>query len=477
MSARLKQATLSRLNSTVSVPTYDRERLATGIVHLGLGAFHRAHQAIYTEDALAHGGGDWGITGVSMRSDRVARQLRPQDCLYSVLAEDGQQQSLRVVGVIREVLLATRELEAVCQAIANPRTRLVTLTITEKGYCSAADGRSLDREHPQVRADLEQAQQPGTAIGVLALGLERRRLQCGEPLTLISCDNLSANGRVLASVLRDYAEQAFPDLPAWLDQCTRYPCSMVDRIVPAATPQQQAAQSAELGLEDHAAIATECFSQWIIEDDFCSERPAWEAAGVQFVDDILPYERIKLGLLNAAHSAIAYAGLLAGKETVDQVVADSELGDFVRRLMTRALMPALEVPAGFDLDAYAEQLLLRFANPALRHRCAQIAMDGSEKISQRWLPVLQQQAPPAELLQALACWCAYVLDSELEVSDPRAGDLLALRESRAPDRLQQALAQARVTPESVPGYEHLRAQLEQNINKIKQSGVRALLAG
>ena len=477
MSERLSQHTLAQCAQAVTLPAYDREQLEAGIVHLGIGAFHRAHQAVYTEDALIHSGRNWGITGVSMRSDSVARQLLPQDCLYSVLADDGRQQALRVVGVVRNVLVAATQLDAVCEAIASPQTHIVSLTITEKGYSVGGDGHSLDRDHPQVQRDLENPQQPVSAVGVLVLGLERRRLQGGQPLTIISCDNLSANGRVLAAVLKEYAALTFPELPGWLDQATRYPCSMVDRIVPAATPEQQASQSAMLGLDDHAAIATESFSQWIIEDDFCSERPAWEAVGVQLVNDILPYERIKLGLLNAAHSAIAYAGLLAGKETVDEVVTDPNLGGYVRRLMTRALMPTLSVPEGFDLDNYAEQLLRRFANPSLRHRCAQIAMDGSEKISQRWLPVLQQPEVPGELLQALACWCAYVLDSQLDISDPRAEQLLALRGSSDPARLRQLLAFARITAESVPDYARVYGQLEQNINSIRQQGANALLAG
>ncbi|TDG14102.1 mannitol dehydrogenase family protein [Seongchinamella unica] len=476
MSERLSQRSLPQVNAGVRAPTYDWQRLEPGIVHLGLGAFHRAHQAVFTEDAILHSGGNWGITGVSMRSDSVARQLLPQDCLYSVLAEDGREQSLRVVAVVRNVLVAATQLEAVCQAIASPRTRIVSLTITEKGYCTGADGCSLDRDHVQLRSDLDNPQQPTSAIGVLALALERRRLQGGQPLTLISCDNLSANGRVLAAVLREYAGLVFPELSGWLEEHTRYPCSMVDRIVPAAAARQQAAQSAMLGLDDKAAIATERFNQWIIEDDFCSERPAWDAVGVQFVDNILPYERIKLGLVNATHSAIAYAGLLAGRETVDEVVSDPTLGGYVHRLMTRSLVPALSVPAGFDLNSYVEQLWVRFSNPCLRHRCAQIAMDGSEKISQRWLPVLQQATRPEELLKALACWCYYVLDSALDISDPRADQLLALRASGDPTRLQGVLAYARITAESVPGYPQLCEQLEQNINRIRREGVRAFLA-
>lgn len=477
MTANLDALTLATLPATVSQPAYDRAELKSGIVHLGLGAFHRAHQAVYTEDAILAAGGSWGITGVSMRSDQVARQLLPQDCLYSVLADDGQQQSLRVVGVLKNVLVASTQLAEVCSAIADAQTRIVSLTITEKGYCVGADGVSMDKEHPQLRQDLDNPQQPATAIGVLALALEARRQQSAAPLTLISCDNLSANGKVLASVLREYAQHTFPELPAWMERNTRFPCSMVDRIVPASTEAQRARQAELLGVIDNAAIATERFNQWIVEDDFCSERPAWELVGVQFVDNILPYENIKLGLVNACHSAIAYTGLLAGMETVDEVMSDKTLGSYIRRLMTQSLTPALAIPPDFDIAAYREELLARFANPCLQHRCAQIAMDGSEKIPQRWLPVLNKPELRQALVPALAAWCVYVLDSELEISDPREEKLKQLRASDDQSRLQLLLDCARITAETVTEYEQLCQQIEQNVNRIRQLGVSASLAG
>ncbi len=438
---RLDATTLERLPPEVERPRYDRGRLRAGILHLGLGAFHRAHQAVYTEAALNSAGGDWGIVGVCMRSDRLARQLGPQDRLYSVWSRDATRERLQVVGALTRVIEAPREPEVLDAAFADPATRIVTLTVTEKGYCLADDGWNLDTALPAVRADLENPRCASTAIGLLARGLARRCERGGAPLTVMSCDNLSENGARLARVLRQYVEAAFPRILPWLDGELRFPASMVDRIVPAMTPAACEEQSLRLGLRDEAAVATEPFSQWIIENDFAAGAPDWPAAGARLVDDIRPFEAIKLRLLNAAHSAIAYTGLLAGRETVADVMQDPGLRGFIERLMALELAPALAAPAGFDLDAYRESLLKRFANPYLRHRCAQIAMDGTEKIRQRWLPTLRQLPDDSLLLRALAAWCFVVLCTDLELDDPRRTALLQLRGSGAPlaARLEQLL--------------------------------------
>ena len=278
-------------------------------------------------------------------------------------------------------------------------------------------------------------------------------------------------------MLGQYVALAFPGLLDWLQHNTRFPCSMVDRIVPATEAGQQQRQWLMLGLEDHAAVATEVFSQWIVEDSFCAPRPAWEQAGVRYVGDIKPYENIKLGLLNAAHSAIAYAGLLTGLETVDAVVEDPKLATFLHRLMNEDLMPALLVPPDFNLPAYRDQLLQRFANPHLAHRCQQIAMDGSEKIPQRWLQVLQTNAVPKQLLKALACWCFYILYSEHEIQDPRASRLYELRGDTSDAALEALLACARITRESVADFDSLQAPLRQNLDAIAAGSARAMLTG
>lgn len=439
---RLHTTTLGRLRPGIEQPGYDRARLRAGILHLGLGAFHRAHQAVYTEASLKASAGDWGIVGVCMRGDTVGRQLRPQDLLYSVWSRGATEERVQVIGALIRVILAPEEPEALDAAFADPGIRVVTLTVTEKGYCLADDGWSLDTQLPAVRADLGDPVNAHTAVGLLARGLAKRCESGGAPITVLSCDNLSENGARLAKVVHQYVEAAFPGILPWLEECVSFPCSMVDRIVPAMTAARREAQAQRLDLRDEAAVATEPFSQWIIEDDFAAGVPDWQSAGAQLVDDIRPFEAIKLRLLNAAHSAIAYAGLLAGHETVADVMADMTLCGFVERLMAQELAVALDVPADFDIDAYRGSLLQRFANPHLQHRCAQIAMDGTEKIRQRWLPTLRQLPDESMLLRAMAAWCYFVLCTEHELEDPRRERLLSLRGSDAPlvVRLEELLA-------------------------------------
>lgn len=487
---RLHPDTLRAVASKVQLPGYDRNALKPGIVHLGLGAFHRAHQAVYTDDAIARSGGDWGIIGVSMRSDTVARQLRPQHNLYSVLSEDADSCALRVVGVLCDVLVAPLQIDAVIAAIANAATQVITLTITEKGYHLAADGESLDASSPAIQQDLAQPEQPQTAVGLLALGLRRRLQEGGAALTVISCDNLAENSARLRCVLNDYLAASFPEVRAWLQGSVAFPCSMVDRIVPAADDVQRLRQSQLLGLEDRAAVRTEPFSQWIIEDTFATPIPAWTDVGVLVVEDIRPYEEIKLRMLNASHSAIAYSGLLAGKQTVDEVVAEPFLRSFIERLMAEELAPALVVPKGFDLEQYRESLLQRFSNPCLQHRCAQIAMDGSEKIAQRWLPGLAVSTDNRLLVKALSCWVYCVLETDADIADPRAERLLAQRSADATQllRVAEVLACARISEESLQkspssseadntsSYAALCREVVANLALLGEGGVAALLA-
>lgn len=475
---RLHPDILGALPADVRTPQYERTTLTPGILHLGLGAFHRAHQAVYTDDAMEQGSNDWGIIGVSLRSPNVSRQLGPQEGLYSVWSEDGGGRELRVIGAVQQVLVAREDLSAVIAAIADPAIRIISLTITEKGYALGGDGTSLDVADAAVASDLAAPGAPVTAVGVLALGLRARSQAGGAPVTVLSCDNLSENSKLLGILLREYLALTFPEVLPWLDTAVTFPCSMVDRIVPAMTDEQRARQSQALGCSDEGAVSTEPFRQWIIEDNFAAGRPDWEQVGVQLVTDILPYENIKLRLLNASHSAIAYAGLLAGKNTVDAVMADAGLRNYVERLMSDELMPALEVPAGFDLYAYRDDLLARFSNPCLGHRCEQIAMDGSEKIRQRWLPTLQVAKAP-QLRRALAAWCYVVLFTERQLDDPRAEALIAQRRANGPllERLTATLTCARIGGDEVPDFAGLLSGLVRDIGTIDTQGVVSLLAG
>ena len=409
---RLSAATVETLPAHVAHPAYERDAHGIGIVHFGLGAFARAHLAWYTQQVLADAGGDWRITGVSMRSTSVAEQLGPQDGLYTLTARSGGAAATQVVGAVAEVLVAGRDRDAILARIADPDCRIVSFTVTEKGYCRAADG-SLDLE---VAAE--------GFYPILTQALERRRAAGLPGVTLLSCDNLAHNGAVLGHLMREWLEAEAPGLRDWFDaECTT-PSTMVDRIVPATSDADLDALEDRIGLRDEGAIFTEAFSQWVIEDDFAGPRPAWDAHGAEIVGDVAPYETAKLRMLNGAHSALAYAGLAAGHEFVHEAVADPNLRALADRLMRQEAAPSLDVAPGQDLGAYADRLLERFADPALNHRLAQIAMDGSQKIPQRWLETLAFYAPQScpAILDGIAAWLWHLRDGRF-VDDPR-GDAL-----------------------------------------------------
>lgn len=415
---RLSSETAARLPDEVVRPGYDRTAQKRGIVHLGIGAFTRAHQAIYTDAAMAAGDRDWAITGVSLRSPAVADAIGPQDGLYTVTERGGAGERIQLVGAIRDVIVAPQSPGAVAAALADPDTRIVTLTVTEKGYQLAADG----------TLDMAAARASGSGLyHHLADGLARRRAAGLPGVTLVSCDNLAGNGAALGRALSAWLEDADAGLARWFAEECACPATMVDRIVPAATAAALDAAEARLGMRDESAIVTEPFRQWVIEDNFAGPRPRWEAGGAQFVTDVRPFETAKLRMLNGAHSALAYLGLAAGHAHVHEAIADPAIRPTVEQLMRSEAAPTVERAPDQDLDAYADALLARFANPALPHRLAQIATDGSQKIGPRWLePLAANRAAgrrcPATLT-ALAAWLRFVRGDAGTVNDPRADAL------------------------------------------------------
>lgn len=415
---RLNVAALADLPIVVPLPGYEREGQGHGIVHLGLGAFARAHTAWYTDRALRAGERGWLITGVSMRSPDVGAQLNPQDGLYALASRSDGLADVQIISAVREVLLAGADRGRIIDRIADPACHIVSLTVTEKGYCRAGDG-SLDQSLA------EQGFYPlvGAALA--------RRAAAGLPgLTLISCDNLARNGRVLETLLREWLSARDPQVLDWFDAHCTCPETMVDRIVPAMTPADlDAAQALLGGIRDEGAIFTEPFSQWVIEDRFAGPKPRWEDHGAQIVADVGSYETAKLRMLNGAHSLIAYCGLDRGYEHVHEAIADAELRQLVEQLMRDEAASTIRAAQGQDLTAYADALIVRFANPALQHRLAQIAMDGSQKLPQRWLAVLaERQAAglrsPA-IMQGLAAWLRHVRGDVRVVDDPLAAALYA----------------------------------------------------
>ncbi len=413
---------------------YERADLSAGIVHLGVGAFHRAHQAVYVDDILA-GDPDWAIIGASLRSSSAAEALNPQNGLYTLTVSGSSDTRDRIVGSLLEVIDASEGAEALVQRMVAPVIRIVSLTITEKGYCiDPATGR-LDRSHPDIAADLETPHRPRSAIGVIVEALRRRKLSGVGPFTVLCCDNLPENGRITRNVVTEMAGLQDAVLSDWIGNNATFPSTMVDRIVPATTKDDTDAVNARTGVGDAAPVVTEPFSQWVVEDRFCAGRPPWEDAGVTFVDDVRPFEEMKLRLLNGSHSTLAYLGYLGGHETVADAIGDPDLHALVHDMMTLEVIPTLDMPTGVDLFAYRDALLQRFANRSLKHRTWQIAMDGSQKLPQRLLSTIRDRLAAGLPFERLACgvagWMRYVTGTDMtgnpiDVRDPLADELKAI---------------------------------------------------
>ena len=430
----------------------ERERLGrskghpkprSGIVHLGLGAFFRAFGAIYVDDAIRVSGGDWGIVGVSLQSSGTRDKLAPQDFVYTTVSQDPDGgETFRKVEILETVLVAPEDPEAVLARMADPAIRIVTLTVTEKGYChDPATGR-LNFSHPDIVHDL-QHEKPKTAIGYLVRALQRRRDAGHPPFTVLTCDNLPENGKLVRGVVLDFARALEPELAAWIAAEGRFPSTMVDRITPATKPEDVERLAQKTGIRDEAPVLCEPFRQWVVEDDFvpaygADAYPDLAAVGVEMVADVTPFEHMKLRMLNGTHSSLAYLGYLAGHETIAETVADPVFASFAKRLLQEEIMPSFSPPEGVKLADYADALLTRYSNPAIRHRTWQIAMDGSQKLPQRILGTIADnlgagRASPG-LMLAVAAWMRYVggVDEKgqpIEVKDPLAERLRGLSDA------------------------------------------------
>ena len=480
---RLSNDTLGALPENVTVPGYDRFAVKPGVVHLGIGAFHRAHQAVVFEAALNAGDLRWGITGASLRSAGVRDEMNPQDGLYTMVTRDGAGDRLAVIGAVREVLVAPENPEALVEQLADPDVHIVTLTITEKGYKLDPATGALLTDDPDVAADCADLTAPKTAPGFLVAALSARRDLGLPPFTAISCDNLPHNGRRLEQAVLAIARAHRADLAEWIEAHGAFPETMVDRIVPATTPADVEKLEGALGASDQAMVKAEPFLQWVIEDRFCGPRPDFEKLGVQITADVAPWEEAKLRLLNGAHSGIAYLGGLAGIDFVHEVVAIPAFMRFVEALWDEA-EATLSPPPGLDVAAYRRALLERFANPALQHRTRQIAMDGSQKLPQRLLaPIAARRANGLAvdaLALAVAAWmrwqggrddsgAAHVVDDPLAaltaarlagVSDPAA-------------QVEALLSIDAVFPPALAADEAFRAILVRHLTAVAAHGARA----
>jgi fructuronate reductase len=486
---RLSDLTLGSLRAGVARPAYDRSRMKLGIVHLGLGAFVRAHVATYVEDVLAQEFAHWGIAGVSLKRPDQRDKLAPQNTLYTALKRQGDGVTARVVGCVKKSLVAPEDPEYLLAMMTDRAARIVSLTITEKGYChDPATGR-LDERHPDIVHDLENHGAPRTAVGLIVEALERRRVAGFAPFTVLCCDNLPHNGRLVRDLVVDFAAMRETGLATWIEVHGAFPCTMVDRIVPATTDADIAAAAAATGLYDAAPVVHEPFRQWVVEDTFIDgARPAFERVGVELVSDVAPFEEMKLRMLNGAHSSLAYLGYLAGHETIAETVGDDVFARFVAQLWTDEIIPVVKAPPGINLQAYAGQLLARFANRAIRHRTWQIAMDGSQKLPQRLLFTIRDRLatgrPIRRLALAVAAWTRYVsgIDEQgkpIDVRDPLAQHLRTVIDRAGQD--PAARARAVIGVEAVFGSDLPRAgaftgAVENAARLIAEKGARGAAA-
>lgn len=482
---RLSQSSLGQLPAEVIKPTYNRSQLKAGIVHLGIGAFHRAHQAFYTEAVLNRFGGDWSIIGCSLRSPSVRDQLVPQDNWYTLVERSSEGEKLQLIGAVVRTLVGPEDPAGLVSVMADPAIRIVSLTVTEKGYCHDPATGDLNFNHADIQHDLQQLSAPRSAIGYLVAALQQRQQKGMAGFTALSCDNLPNNGQVLQKVLLQFAQRVSPDLAAWISANVSFPCTMVDRIVPATTDADRAEIEARLGLRDEAMVVAEPFSQWVIEDNFVNGRPQWESVGAQLVKDVHIFEKIKLRLLNGSHSTLAYTGYLSGFDYISQVMAEPAFVRMIQTYMEREAGETIKAPSDFDITHYQRQLRDRFCNKALKHRTWQIAMDGSQKLPQRLLESLREQLAGHGHIDiiclAIAAWIRYVsgVDEKgnpIEVSDPLAAQLRAACDQHKGDpaaTVSAVVSIQQVFGSDLPGEQRFVQGVTQWLTRFYAKGVLA----
>ncbi len=457
-----------------------------GIVHLGPGAFFRSHVAIYIAEAMAKSGGDWGILAASLQSPPTRDALRPQGFAYTALEAGPDGDSTRVIESVVDMIVAPENPQGLINAMADPAVKIVTLTVTEKGYCHSPATGELNFSHPDIVHDLANAH-PRSAPGFLARALAKRKVLGHAPFTVLTCDNLPHNGRVAKTVVTSLARAIDPQLAHWIETHGFFPATMVDRIVPATKPEDIERVSNLTGLHDAAPVIHEPFRQWVVEDNFVNgARPDLADVGVELVLDVAPYELMKLRMLNGTHSSLAYLGYLAGHETISEATADPVFANFVIHLWTNEIAPSFTPPPGVDVQAYASSLLARYRNPAIRHRTWQIAMDGSQKLPQRILGTISDNLKAGRknpgLCLAIAAWMRYIggvdeKGAEIEVKDPLSSQLrqLSVREMTASSKVAALLNVSEIFPTHL--VRHLHEPVAECYRQLVAMGARETIAG
>jgi len=485
----LNNASLASFAGRVAVPAYERGRLARSIIHIGVGGFHRAHQAVYLDSIAERGVSmDWGERGVGLLPGdrRMAEALVPQDCLYTLIERDAAGDAARVIGSLTAYLFAPDDPARTLDALADPATRIVSLTITEGGYNVDQHTGLFDADNPTIRADLAKAASgtpPQTVFGYLCAALERRRAASVAPFTVLSCDNLQGNGAVAKTAVVSFARLRDDALAAWIEANVAFPNGMVDRITPQTTDADRALVAREFGVIDAWPVVTEPFTQWVLEDTFCDGRPPFEEVGVQIVRDVHPYETMKLRLLNASHQAMGYLGYLAGYRYVHDAIGDADIRAFIERLMDDEVTALLPPVPGIDLASYKRTLIERFANPAIGDTLARLDTDGSDRMPKMLLPSLAEalaQGRPHRLLTlAVAGWFRYLRGvdeqgQEIAIAD-RLADELRARANRGGDD-PRPLLELRGVFGDLGKDEAFVAELSTDLRELDARGAQATLA-
>ncbi len=455
-----------------------------GIVHLGPGAFFRAFNAVYTDEAIAAAGGDWGILAVSLRSPTAHAQLSPQGGAYQSVALGQNGPKPQMIGSITQTLVAPDDPSAVIIAMADPAVKIISLTITEKGYCHEPATGDLNLRHPDIAHDLTDLSAPVSAIGFIVAAVKLRHDTGAGPVTVLSCDNLPSNGSLARGTVLSFAKMVDADLANWIANNVTFPATMVDRITPATTDEDIATLSSLTGTTDLACVFHEGFRQWVIEDNFAAGCPAWDQAGAQFVTNVDAHELMKLRCLNGTHSTLAYLGYLAGYDTIADTVADPDFAVLCEYLWAKEIIPTVPKPYGEDLQVYCATLIARYKDPSIRHRTWQIAMDGSQKLPQRILGTitdnLAMDHDPRGLTLTVAAWMIYVGGTDengasIDVRDPHANTLkLASDGATTPaEKVDALLAFSDIFPAELAENPKFRFGLIAAFQALKTGGAKA----
>lgn len=483
---KLSESNLHSLLPEVRIPAYRRDLLQQHTIHIGVGGFHRAHQALYLDDLLAIPGNErWGECGVGVlpADDRMRNALCGQDCLYTLVERSAAVQTARVIGSLVDSLHAPSEREKVIERMAARATRIVSLTITEGGYFLDEGTGEFLTDHPAIQHDVQHPEAPATSMGLIAAALDRRRQRGLPAFTVMSCDNLQANGDITRRVLLGFTGLGNPVLQRWIAETVAFPNSMVDRITPVTTPADRAFVAERFKVEDAWPVVAEPFRQWVIEDHFCNGRPAWETVGAQMISDVAPYEIMKMRLLNGSHLAMAYLGALAGFTYVHEILADPLFRDFIAAFMEE-VTPVVPIIPGTSVTEYKQTLMERFSNPTINDQVTRICSEGSAKHPKWLLPSITElnaKGGSTKLLSlVVAAWIFYLgrgvdeRGAPLEILDARAGELSTLAASA--DLSPVPVLQVRtIFGEQLPGNAAFVEEVQKAMRSLAAEGTRATI--